>query len=476
MKRRIPDARVPRARTRRLLRLALPRTLDRRGGLRPATLAAAAGVDPRELPMLAPMPAAEVRALPLSDPATGMAMLDGRLYITTLSEEGVAQLHTFRDGALVSSVAYTPLSDAGAVREIVQFNVYSDPTDPLGGEYRHMGIIFPDGVFFPLGTDTPTLECPEQTDGRPLPRLSHITVHLSRLFGAAGDRLYASAYNDPQNWNVDTAGDIGAANAWATTVQSNTEASGDFSALTVFGGQVHAFKEGFCHVLSGTKNPFRVGDLFSVGAAAPRSLAEVGGRLYFADREQVYRYNGDTPVAIGAPLGGADLSGALGCAGSGLYYLYLPSLDEMLVLSTDTGAWSSLGRVCGEGAVGRHITCGEDGPLLLDSQNRLHRIGGAGTLAFFCTLAPLTEEGEGTARLCRLLLSVEGEAGARVCAYYTDLSGRRTPLFDMTLPGAGLHRARSRMFTPADRGGYLSLSGEGRVRVEEISLLAEEQK
>lgn len=475
MTRRTPDAILPSPRARRRLRLALPRTLDRRGGLRPATLAAASGVDPRRLPEISPLFGNSVCALPLSGRVTGMAMLDGRLYITTLSE-GVAALHCLREGVLLSSATYTPIGGEEELREIVQFNVYSDPSDPLGGEYRHMGIVFPDGVFFPLGTDTPTLECPEQVDGKPLPRLSHITVHLSRLFGAAGDRLYASAYNDPQDWNVDTVGDAGAANAWATTVQSNTEASGNFCALTVFGGQVHAFKEGFCHVLSGTKNPFRVGDLFAVGAAAPRSLAEVGGRLFFADKKQVYHYSGDTPVPIGEALGDADLSHALGCAGDGLYYLYLPASDEMFVYATERGAWSSLGRVCGEGAVGRFLCRTEGGPLLLDSKNRLHRIGGGEACAFSCTLAPLTEDGEGTARLCRLILTLEGEAGARVSARYTDLSGRGTLLFDTTLPSSGLHRTLSRMFTPADRGGYLSLSVEGRVAVEGIELLLEAQK
>ncbi len=475
MKRRIPDAVIPKPRKRTRLRLALPRTLDCRGGVRPATLAAAAGVDPRRLPEIAPLARNRVSVLPLSGRVTGMAMLDGRLYITTLAD-GKGYLHCFREGALLSSAAYEPLGGEDDAREIVQFNVYSDPSDPLGGEYRHMGIIFPDGVFFPLGTDTPTLECPEQTDGKPLPRLSHITVHLSRLFGASGDRLYASAYNDPQNWGIDTLTDAGAANAWAATVQSNTEASGKFCALTVFGGQVHAFKESFCHVLSGTKNPFRVGDLFAVGAAAPRSIAEVGGRLFFADRSQVWRYSGDTPVPIGEMLGGADLSGALGCAGEGLYYLYLPASDEMFVYATERGVWSSLGRVCGEGAVGLFLSRTEEGPLLLDSKNRLHAIGAAEELAFSCTLAPVTESGEGTARLCRLILSLEGESGARVSARYTDLSGRGTLLFETTLATCGLHRLCSRIFTPADRGGHLSLAVEGRAAVEDIELLLEAQK
>lgn len=467
----LPDASIPTPRKRKLRSVALPRTLDLRGGIRGGALTSAEGVDPRRLPEIAPLGAVQISTLPLVGRPTGMAALGGRLYVTALDgERGV--LHCLRDGVLLSSVSYEPIGGEDEWREIVQFNVYSNPADPLSGEYRHMGIVFPDGIFFPLDTDTPAIETPEQTLGKAMPRLSHICVHLSRLFGTAGDRIYASAYNDPQDWNVDTATDAGAQNAWAATVQSNTAAGGDFTALAVFGGQLHAFKEGFCHILSGTKNPFRVGDLFPVGAACPRSVAEVGGKLFFADRTQVYRYNGDALTPIGDALGERVLTGAVGCAGDGMYYLCLPTTGEVFVYAVESGAWSALGRVCEAGKAAL-MTESEGGPLLLDTDGNLYALGGTGERGFTCTLAPFVSEGEELLRLCRLFLAVDGEAGDSVVAAFRDLSGREHPLLRATLSRTGLSRLCSRMFTPADRGGGITLSVRGRAAVQRIELATE---
>lgn len=469
-----PKAAIPAPRKRRLFRLAPPRTLDRRGGLRAATLSAAEGVDPGRLPELCGLRLPRVHTLAVRGTATGMALLDGRLYITSIDgDEGV--LHCFRDGNLVSTVSFTPDGGADEGREILQFNLYSDPSDPLGGEYQHMGLLFPEGLFFPLGTDTPELSALSEKFGMPIPRLSRATVFLSRVFGVCGDRLYASAYNDPQNWNIDTAADTGAANAWSATVQSNTEASGDFRAITCFGGEVLAFKDGFCHVLSGTKNPFRVSDLFAVGAACPRSIAEVGGRLFFADRGQVYRYNGDAVTPIGDALGVSDFTGAIGCAGEGLYYLFLPALGELFAYAVENGAWSSLGRVSGDCPV-RFISRGEGGPLLLDAEGKLYSLASGDERQFFCTLSPVTEDGDATMRLCRLVLSLSGEAGDEIRAAFCDLSGRERVLLDTTLSHDGFFRLVGRSFTPADRGGYLSLSGRGALSVQQIELMTETQE
>ena len=468
----LPDVWLPTPRAHRYKRVSPPATLDLRGGLRGGTLSAAEGVDPRRLPELAPLSTHTATPLPLRGRPTGMAALGGRLYISTL-DGGTGVLHCLRDGALLCAVEYTPIGGADEEREIVQFNVYSNPADPLGGEYRHMGIIFPDGVFFPLDTDELSVETPEQTLGKMMPRLSHICVHLSRLFGVADDRIYASAYNDPQDWNIDTATDAGAQNAWAATVQSNTASGGDFTAIAVFGGQIHAFKEGFCHVLSGTKNPFRVGDLFPVGAAAPRSVAEVGGKLFFADRTQLWRYNGDALTPIADPLGGRDLSGALGCAGDGIYYLCLPSTGEVFLFATESGAWSSLGCVC-EAGTARFMTKSEAGALLLDDAGTLYTLAGGANVGFTCALAPLVCEGEDLLRLARLVLSVEGEAGAEITAAFSDLSGREYPLLEATLPKGGLSRLSSRMFTPADRGGFVTLSVRGQAAIQRIELATEE--
>ena len=115
---RLPDAAIPKVRARKLRRLSPPATLDLRGGLRGGTLSAATGVDPRRLPELSPLPKPVATTLSLRGRPTGMAALDGRLYITTLDGES-GFLHCFRDGALTACVEYQPIGGADEVREIV---------------------------------------------------------------------------------------------------------------------------------------------------------------------------------------------------------------------------------------------------------------------------------------------------------------------------------------------------------------------
>jgi len=142
-------------------------------------------------------------------------------------------------------------------RTIVKFNVYDTPTDPVSGTYIQKLLIFPDkkSIDFNITANfTPG-------DITNIPDMKYVTVHLSRLFGVDDDRVYASGFNDYANWNLDTAEEYNANNAWCSPAQSNTRANGEFIGITMFANHVVCFKKDYTHEIYNNKNPFRIQDI-----------------------------------------------------------------------------------------------------------------------------------------------------------------------------------------------------------------------
>lgn len=338
-----------------------------------------------------------------------------------------------------SSDDKAPLADYSP-RSIVRFNVYDNPTDPVGGSYIKKLLIFPDkasmpaeignagkggddpliygklyrrieedeeegektiwfyakgdtyedvktDIFFPVdGMDVLIREY-EGTDADPLPPASashnyyylnttdpnkkvyrwvddlsdssksgwqacvppsfppikYAAVHLSRLFGVSDDRVYASGFNDYTNWNLDTVTEYNEANAWCTPSQSNTNADGNFTGITVFGGHVVCFKKDFMHEIYNTKNPFRIQDIYADGTIDFRSVKEVGGKLIFAAENGIKVYTGGAPKDIGYPLGIDSFEKAIAGTDGRKYYLYCKGTTNanfLFVYDTHTGFWS----------------------------------------------------------------------------------------------------------------------------------------
>lgn len=459
---------LPKSRRRTLRRLAATRGLDRRPGLHPGFLTEGTAVDPRRYPELASVnPALEIPSSfigkPLSMHVIGEDMYvfadyNGSLYLTRWHGENFYHM-------------ILPSRDLTTKRELVQFNLYSNPSDPLSGEYRHLCLIFPDLLCFDLDENEPELKPLGEESMTSMPSLDHACVYMSRLFGTDRDRLYASAYNDPTDWDLDTATDSGAGNAWATTVQSNILSDGDFTALCVYDGRILAFKSQFCHVVNGTQNPFRVSDLFPVGTESSATVAEVGGCLFFADKSHVYRYDGDAVKSIGDPLNVSDFSGAMAAGRGELYYLFVPKENRVFLYSERTGAWGEIGFFSKKPLFAMAAT--ERGCYFLDNESNLYLAEAGENGSFVFRFAPTAESGDASLRISRLHVTLTADVGATLSATYTDTSGRRTDLLSYTEKDA--RRTRhivSRVMTPSDRGGYIILSGSGALTVHEVSVTA----
>ena len=464
----IPRATLPRAGRRIELRLSGYRGLDRRTGAAVGGLAVAEGVDPRRLPDLVTLKTPGKSEYTISGKPISLHAVGEDLF--AISRVGEALRLTRIHAGVKSSIQWAT-ADLDAPRVILPFQYYSNPTTPFkSNTKRPMAAFYPENrrMFTDVGGMSYSDIGRNQDTKVPLLQVGH--VYLSRVFGADGDSLYASNFNDAGGWDFDEAGDISASHAWATTSQSNARTAGNFTAITSFGGQLLAFKEHACFAVYNTRNPFRLGELMSVGAASGKSVAQTGGYLFFASARQVYLYDGSSPREIGAPLGDVDLGGAIGAAFEGLYYLYAPAVGELFVYSPATDAWAAMphfwtGEICA-------MVATADACLFADETGDLFTTATATADKMTANAAAILPASSTPFRLFRLRMAVQAEAGATLRASYFDTRGRETPLCSHTARG-GAEWIESRVLSPADYGGSLRFTCEGELRLGQITLVAQ---
>lgn len=223
-------------------------------------------------------------------------------------------------------------------RSIVKFNVYSDTTDPVGGNFIEKLLIFPDRKSMDFIIEDNFT--PADIDG--MPRMNYVTVHNSRLFGVDNDRIYASGFNDYSNWELDDAEDDGynANHAWVSPAQANVKANGKFTGITAFAGHIICFKNDYMHELYNNKNPYRIQDIYAEGTIDNRSIAEVDGNLIFVDSDDVKLYTGGNPRGIGRPLNIDKFEKAVAGSDGRKYYLYCDDSRFIYIFDSLVGQWS----------------------------------------------------------------------------------------------------------------------------------------
>ena len=467
MARLLPDAYLPRRSPLTVWRQAGYRTLDRRGGVRDACLAVARGIDPRAYPSLASFS----KPRPLSLPALGgnplsLHAIDGELY-ATVEHEGTVWFYRTYNGAWQSVVLGT--SDPTLPRTILPFTYYNFPSNPLSTDYNFpMVLIFPDGKFIRPDREEMTLSSIYQRTDGSLPYLRNACVYLSRVFGVGGDRAYASDHNCVTRWEYDTASSISASHAWVTASQSGTHNAGNFTAILPFAGQLLAFKEDFCQAIGGSKNPFRIYDLLSVGTIDARSVVQVGSYLLFASRRQVYRYDGDAVYEVGSSLHIEDFTGAMGGTAHGLYYLYVPSERTVFVYSPETDAWSELYPFTDKEIVA--IASDKNGCLFMDASGVLYTTEEATDFDFSAETTSLVPSFSAPSRPARLRLTITAAADAVLSLSCRFSDGSVAPLAKIKGDG-GSKRESVHIPAVADTCTTLCFEGQGAITIKAIELV-----
>ena len=256
-------------------------------------------------------------------------------------------------------------------RQVVLFNVFEQPENVLEGNYSRKLLIFPDkrSVDYDIPSIVendvfPTQDMVSKDEAAvPPPDMDYVTVHLSRVFGVKGGKIFASGFNDYTNWETDTpikeevsetdedlpqsvisfTDGYDENNAWASASQSNSLADGDFTGLTTFQNHVVAFKRDFMHEIYNTKNPFRIQDIYAEGCIDNRSIQSVGGMLLFVSEDGVKVYTGAKPEIISNELTIDKFNMAVAGSDGRNYYLYCEDKQNkggFYVYDTFYGLWS----------------------------------------------------------------------------------------------------------------------------------------
>ena len=440
--------------------------IDRRGGIGAEILAEAEGFDTLFLPEAIPActPRDMEVALPGGEPIAIHRMGHDLFVVSNMS--GMGLLTRIRPGKAAQTVTLGTRY-AGAARTVICFNRYTHPLDPLNGDFVRAGIIYPDMLSFDLDAEKFEVVPFMPEDGVMPPAFSQACVHLSRVFGISDNRLFASAYNDPCDFNLDTAIDVGAANAWASTVQSGK--TGDFTAATVFDGHVLMMREDATYIINGTKNPFRVAELLPVGAYSAKSVATTEDTLFFAAEHEVYRYDGATLYPIGAPLGKSDFRGAVGAACDGRYYLALPGERTVFVFDTQKNAWGSLGVFTDAEIIS--ATDDTKNCYFLTADDHVFTTEGAEINEFYYKTAPFAQGGMRPFRPLRMAVLYTASAGSSLTVSVALADGTEIPIF--SCEGDGSTRAEeSRSYLPKDTCFALAFRGRGQVRIHSLRLTA----
>ena len=156
-------------------------------------------------------------------------------------------------------------------------------------------------------------------DAAAMPEASLAVGHNSRLFGASGARIFASAPGNFVDYDLDTADEYDENNAWycATSFE-------DFTAICTYDGRVTLLSPDGLFQIYGSKNPFRVRQINKVGTSFGRTVKETEGILYYANTSGIFAFNGAVPRSVSdGRLDFSHFTGKDACAGAfdGIYYL-----------------------------------------------------------------------------------------------------------------------------------------------------------
>lgn len=173
---------------------------------------------------------------------------------------------------------------------------------------------------------------------RSVPELEYMCENENRLWGCAGDTIYACKPGDPENWNVF---DGIASDAWAAQVGS----PGEFTGAAAYLGYPMFFKENRIYKIYGSipSNFQLVGSAVTgVERGSAKSIVIAGETLYYKSCRGVMSYTGSVPRLISQPLGTGRYREAAAGSDGGKYYISMKNENsawELFVYDTELGLW-----------------------------------------------------------------------------------------------------------------------------------------
>lgn len=174
-------------------------------------------------------------------------------------------------------------------------------------------VIFPDKKYYDYVDDVfGSFTCPYD--------IEFTTVHYNRIFGIKGNDVYASKVGDFKIWDDYSGTEL---DSWTADVYSD----GDFTGITTYQDHVVFFKRDQMYELYGyTPSQFKIMESSKVGCVDDRSIAEVGGILYFMSETGVQTYAGGFPRDISEKLNLSNIQAATAIGDGRKYYVCIGKL------------------------------------------------------------------------------------------------------------------------------------------------------
>lgn len=145
--------------------------------------------------------------------------------------------------------------------------------------------------------------------------IDYTTVHYNRIFGIKGSNVYASKVGDFKVWDDYSGTEL---DSWAADVYS----PGDFTGITSYQDHVVFFKSDQMYELYGyTPSQFKILESAKVGCIDNRSIAEVGGVLFFMSEKGVQTYSGGFPRNVSEKLNLSNITSAVAIGDGRKYYI-----------------------------------------------------------------------------------------------------------------------------------------------------------
>ncbi len=313
-------------------------------------LSDAVNISLREYPFITSAPSDEVEWRNYTGGIVSVHSTGDDSYVVISKSGEYLYFHYVSDGKTVS--VPEGFKDEGGIPSVAVFNVYDDTDDNIvtAGFTRRI-LIYPYCLSFDPEGDA-VLKSFNVSDNA-VPKLKQVVVMNGRVFGVLDGKFYASKWNNYAGWNLpapDTLTEDIPSMAWVSTTQSDIDASGDFTGITVYDGHVIGFKRNFMHMLYNNKNPFRIVDVAKVGAISQQAICQVGQILFFVADDGVYAFTGGYPKRISDKLNISDYEGAVLGGDDRTLYCYVPSKGKTFTYDTVNSMWSCVDvkemRVC----------------------------------------------------------------------------------------------------------------------------------
>lgn len=343
-------------------------------------------------------------------------------------------------------------------RSLTRFNVYSsEDGNVVSSSYVRKILIYPDRYSFDYEQNS-DFTLSYLTDS--VPALRWVTVWQGRLWGVKDGKIYASAFNDYSDWNLDTADESLAKNAWISETQANIRSDGEFTGIITYDNHVLGFKREFIHQTSNTKNPFRLTDISAKGAISDLAICECAQILFYVSDDGIYSYTGGYPERISDKLNISSYKGAVLGSWDNVLYVYIPSENFIFTYCPEVSAWGGI--VCTDTIIG--MTNNENSLYALTSDGNVKQIpsGEYGEFEFTTDLTlngELQEKRIKKARL-RCIIPPGGNVKLKYGERIISDSGNKT--------GEVILSALVRQ--TCDFGHKLEISGTGDCRIEYMQL------